>query len=323
MIPVLPQSKVEFIENRADDMHIYMLGFKELSGVTALLNEMLFKDKYNGISKEVLNNAANRGTAIHEAVQSYELGQPFSISDDLEEHESIAKKAVKSWVTFRSHEGIKYSALVTTHSEYLVSNEEDLATKIDLTMYDEGWTIGDIKTTSKLDMDFLSWQLSIEAYLFERQTGQKVKKLLAMWYDRKANRWQWYEVERKSDEEIENLINAWRDKKNGVEVFEFKEEEKELPAPIVQLGKLLAEKEQQINTLKTESEMFRTRLLEEMKKYGIMQIKTDDCTISYVAPSTKQTFNKDVALATYPDLAEVESIYKVSNVKESIKIILK
>ena len=323
MIPTLPISNVEFIENRTEDLHTYMLGLKELCGVTTLLNEMLFKDKYNGISKDVLDNAANRGTAIHEAVQAYELGQTFSISEDLAEHESIAKKAVKAWVVFRANEGNKYSALITTHSEYLVSNEEDLATKIDLVQYKDGWTIGDIKTTSKLDMDFLSWQLSVEAYLFERQTGQKVKKLLAMWYDRKANRWQWYEVERKSDEEIENLINAWRNKKKGIEVPEIVQAEKEVPEPLIELGRQLSDKIIQLETLKTESEMFRARLLAEMKKYGIMQIKTDSCTISYVAPSTKQTFNKDLALEKYPDLANIEGIYKTSNVKESIKIIVK
>lgn len=323
MIPTLPISKVEFIENRTDGLHTYMLGLKELCGVTTLLNEMLFKDKYNGISKDILDNAANRGTAIHEAVQAYELGLPFSIPEDLAEHESIAKKAVKAWVTFRSNEGKIYSTLITTHSEYLVSNEEDLATKIDLVQYDDGWAIGDIKTTSKLDKDYLSWQLSVEAYFFEIQTGQKVKRLFAMWYDRKSNRWQWFEVERKSNEEIENLINAWRDKKNGIETPIPIQAQKDLPEPLAELGRQLSEKIIQLETLKTESEMFRTRLLAEMKKYGIMQIKTDNCTISYVAPSTKQTFNKELALKKYPDLANIEGIYKTSDVKESIKITLK
>ena len=323
MIPSLPLPNVEFIENRKEDLHTYVLGLKELSGVTALLNEMLFKDKYSGISKGVLDNAADRGTAIHEAVQAYELGLPFSIPEDLAEHESIAKKAVKAWVTFRSNEGKKYSTLITTHSEYLVSNEEDLATKIDLVQYDDGWAIGDIKTTSKLDKDYLSWQLSVEAYFFELQTGQKVKRLFAMWYDRKSNRWQWFEVERKSNEEIENLINAWRNKKKGIEVPEIVQAEKEVPEPLIELGQQLSDKILQLEALKTESEMFRTRLLAEMKKYGIMQIKTDKCTISYVAPSTKQTFNKDLALEKYPDLAKLEGIYKVSNVKESINIRVK
>lgn len=324
MIPSLYQSPVRFIENRAEDLHTYLLDFKELVGVTTLLNETLFKDKYNGISKDVLTNAANRGTAIHEAIQAYELGQDFTLPDDLTAYQSDAKKAVKIWAAYRSDEGKKYSDLITACSEYLVSNEQDLATKIDLVLYNGKWWIGDIKTTSKLDKEYLSWQLSVEAYFFERQTGEKIAGLLAMWFDRKSGKWLWIEVERKSDEEIEKLIQMWRELRSGAVPFELAvKEEKELPAELVSLGKTLSEYEHKINALKAEQEEFRAKVLAEMKARGITQIKTDDCTISYVEATKKKTFNKDIALKKYPDLEKLVGIYKISDVKETIKITIK
>ena len=123
VIRELPQSKVRFIEDRANGRHEYWLGFETLCGVTTLLNETLFSKKYEGIDKDVLDNAANRGTAIHEAVQAYEMGEEYVISSDLKKHEADAKKAAKAWVAYRSGMGKIYSEYLTAYSEYLVSNE--------------------------------------------------------------------------------------------------------------------------------------------------------------------------------------------------------
>lgn len=307
----LPKSEVTFVEDRPHNIHKYYKGFTELFGVTTLLNEMLFADKYNGISPEVLANAANRGTAIHEAVQAYEMGVDFHLAEDLESYYDEAVKAAQAWVVYRKGTGKKFASYVTAYSEYLVSNEVDLATKIDLTLYDDGWALGDIKTTLKLDMDFLSWQLSIEAYLFERQTGQKVKMLFAMWYDRKNNKWVWKEVKRISDEKIEELIQAWRDKREGLTEVEQLPIEKgvEVPAPMVDLGKMIADHEREMKKLKAESDEFKARLVGMMKDSGVYSVKLNGCTITLVTPSEKKTLNEDKCLAVIPEIAN-EDVYK-------------
>ena len=306
----LPISKVNFVEDRNLGIHKYYLGFSELYGVTTLLSEMLFTDKYDGISRDVLMNAAKRGTAIHEAVQAYEMGVDFDITEDLESYYDEAVKAAQAWAAYRKGAGKKYSPYITAYSEYLVSNEQDLATKIDLTLFNEGWALGDIKTTIKLDMDYLSWQLSLEAYLFERQTGQKVKILFAMWYDRKNNKWVWKEVKRISDEKIEELIQAWRNKREGLTEVEQMPIEKgaEVPAPIMDLGKMIADHEREMKRLKAESDDFKARLVKMMVDSGVYSVKLNGCTLTLVSPSPKKTLNEEKCLAVMPQIAK-EDVY--------------
>jgi hypothetical protein len=65
----LNQSSVIFDQHA----HTYTLNGKTLSGVTSLLNRQLFKDKYTGISEELLAKAASRGSLIHETIELVEF----------------------------------------------------------------------------------------------------------------------------------------------------------------------------------------------------------------------------------------------------------
>lgn len=58
---------LEFIE----DEHIYLYNGMIVPSVTQILS-CKFKDEYNRISKKVLENAAAKGTALHEAIEMYE-----------------------------------------------------------------------------------------------------------------------------------------------------------------------------------------------------------------------------------------------------------
>ena len=58
-------------------------------------------------------------------------------------------------------------------NEYTVSDNEHFASNIDCVWEkDERISLGDIKTTANLDLEYLGWQLSIYAYLFELQNPQ-------------------------------------------------------------------------------------------------------------------------------------------------------
>lgn len=122
-----------------------------LSGVTSVLGRNMFKDKYSGIPKEVLAKAAEKGSYIHEQLQSLD---EFGEADEVEE--------VKNYIALKE----KYD-IVPLANEYLISDNTRYATMID--MVDELCNLYDFKTTSKLDDSYLSWQLSINAYLFELQ----------------------------------------------------------------------------------------------------------------------------------------------------------
>ena len=123
--------------------HTYTLDGKQLSGITSLLDRQLFKDKYSGIPEEVLRNAAERGTYIH---QCCELVDEGFVSDN---QESINYLRLKEKYNLRIEE-----------SEYLVSDNEHVASCIDkVYRYDDTtFYLGDIKTTYKLNKEYVMWQ---------------------------------------------------------------------------------------------------------------------------------------------------------------------
>lgn len=153
----LPESPVVF----EPEHHTYNLNGKMLSGVTAIV-KWLFPDTYAGIPDSVLMQAADYGTLIH---SKCELADSMGIVDDpvVEQYQRIIKDA----------------GLEVALSEYLVSDEKNIASSIDKVFRDD--SLGDIKTTSKIHEVNVTVQLSIYAYLYELQTGRKANKLYFIW----------------------------------------------------------------------------------------------------------------------------------------------
>ena len=166
---VLKQSPVCF--NEVD--HTYNLMGQSLSGVTSLLHRTLFADKYRGIDKSVLAKAAAYGHNIHEQI---ELVDTLGVES--------TTPAVQAYVAMRDALGLK-----------VLANED--------------FTLADVKTTSRLDMEYLSWQLSIYAHLFERQNPTlRVPRLLAIWLPKpQYGKPNIIEVPRKSDDAVKVLIS--------------------------------------------------------------------------------------------------------------------
>lgn len=186
--------KSEVVFNEIDHTYTY-LGTR-LTGVTSMLSRTIFRDKYKGIPKEVLAKAADYGHNIHEQI---EIVDSMGVTSDT--------PAVQDYLRIRQQNG-----LIPIANEYLISDEEYMASSIDVLYGVEESPmlvdLTDVKTTSKLDMEYLSWQLSIYAYLFERQNPHlKVRRLLAMWLPKpQYGRSALVEVLRKPKEAIEVLI---------------------------------------------------------------------------------------------------------------------
>lgn len=316
----LTQVPVQFLENRAEGLHKYLLGLVELTGVTTILKEVIFRDKYSGIDPAVLRNAADRGTAIHEAVQAYmtdDLG--WELSADLKDYEADALKAGFSW---QSDPGRAARRAVAV--EYLVSDCKAVATKIDVVEADGkgGYILGDIKTTSMLDMEYLSWQLSVEKWLFENQNpGAKVTALRAIWYNRSRNEWKEVDVYDRGAADVERLLAAWQ-------AGEFwgmpMPTDAEVPAPVMSLAEYYADMEARIKELTARRDEFRDRLLQLMQEHGIEKVKADGFTCSLVAASERRSIDTKRMQAEHPELSAMFSQYeKTVQVKQSIKITLK
>lgn len=143
------------------EQHSYHLNGQELSGVTPIVG-WLFPETYKGIPQSVLSMAADYGSMVH---SKCELADSMDIVDS---------DIVKQYRALIEAEGLEVMC-----SEYLVSDEHRVASAIDKVFADD--SLGDIKTTSKVHMLNVTVQLSIYAYLYERQTGRKVNNLYLIW----------------------------------------------------------------------------------------------------------------------------------------------
>ena len=88
-----------------------------------------------------------------------------------------------------------------------------------------------------------------------------------------------------------------------------------------QISSQLAEFERLAKEIKTKEDDLKKRILEEMESKGIIKIDTDDLTITYVAPTTREQFDAKSFRANNPDL--YDEYVKIGNVSASVRLKLK
>lgn len=156
-----------------DENHHYTVDGKQVLSTTQILQKM-FPQKYAGVSEEVLQRAADRGTRIHGMIEQYALHHEMNDRFDLE------------------IEGIGYPKLEDLHYISIESSEKKLAymdngeplyagTYDMLGTKDNRPELIDIKCTSVCDRTYLSWQLSMYAMALEQETGKKIETLACIW----------------------------------------------------------------------------------------------------------------------------------------------
>ena len=282
------------------ELHTYHLDGVELSGVTGMLHKTLFADKYAGISEETLKKAAAYGTSVHEGV---ELLETLGADDGSQE--------VRNYNTIKTSAGFNFEA-----SEYLVSDEQNIASCIDLVFTDKDGEIvlADIKTTyGGLDKEYLSWQLSIYAYLFERQNPNlKVKGLAGIWL--RKSEYKLEPITRRPDEDVEKLIREFAE---GSECTVSKSAG--VPAPILSLADSIADMERTIKSWTAKRDELKDKILQLMKDNNCDKVELDGrVLITRVAPTTREAFDSKAFKEAQPEL--YKQYVKTSEVKESLKI---
>lgn len=279
-------------------LHTYTLDGKQLSGITTLLDRQLFPDKYSGVSEVVLDRAKMRGSIVHQQIELHdELGTEAD-TPLLIDYEKI-----------KEQNGLKVSA-----NEYLVSDLDHVASSIDIVF--EGNILCDIKTTSQLYKDYVSWQLSIYAYLFELQNpGEKVERLVALWIP-KDKKMKLVEIERKPSEWCAELIACdKRGEQYQVPTIAESETALTIPTSVVQT---VIDIEQELKRLQTLKKELQSGLLAEMKKANVKSFKCDGLSLTYKAPTTRASIDAKMLEDKYPEI--YRECLKESEVKESIMI---
>lgn len=185
---------IEFIE----DEHIYLVGGVIVPSVTSILSNTIFKGKYDGVPKYILNNKAQFGTNVHRAIETGD-------SSDLTQIEMIS---YQQWLKLKEHYEI-----APKKQEILVHYEDMYCGTLDMIATVDGeLVINDIKTTAQLDEDYLSWQLSFYKYAYENMGGQELVKGYVTWLPKKELG-QFIEIPFKTKEEVLELVKEYENKK--------------------------------------------------------------------------------------------------------------
>ena len=268
------------------DTHQYFNNHKELISATTLMRKHHLAPDYTGVSVEVLNAKAKRGSYIHKEIEmfikNYDLGFTNELRLFIERVKELNRQVL--------------------YSEKIVGDDL-VAGTIDLVFANK--IIADIKTTYQLHVQSVRWQLSIYTYLYDREHYGEYKG--EVWWFKNDNL-KVVEVELLPIEKVERLFECER---NGELYVENEDTSK-----IERLLDLL--KEQEI--LDLEIKALKNEINESVKKNG--NITSEHITISYIAPSVSIGFDLDTFKKEQPELFAKYNNKKTEK-KESFRYLVK
>lgn len=281
------------------DSHTYFLGDRQLQGVTGILNRNLFADKYSDVPDSILQKAAKRGSEIHEACQMADMFGVINLPE-AQDYTDLCKE---------------YN-IKPIENEYLVSDEENYATMID--MVDSHYNLYDIKTTSVLDEEYLSWQLSINAYLFELQNPDlNAGYLFGIWL--RNGKAVLKQVRKQPKEAILHLLFC---DSNGIPFTQDKPASvEETLQKLSDLEQLIIVQKAEIEAIEKQQENLKQFLMQQMAENGVKKWETDNIIVTYIAPSFRCSIDSKKLKEEMPEI--FNKYQKESEVKSSIKIKIK
>ena len=144
-----------------DDTHTYIVDGVIVPSITQML-KVKFGGKYNGVSKATLENAANKGTEVHEAIERY-----------CRNGEESDLKEVRNFKFLQKRYGFSLSKNEVPVILFK-DNEPIAAGRLDLVLYKDVYGLGDIKRTATLDKNYLAYQLNLYRIAYMQCYGGKI-----------------------------------------------------------------------------------------------------------------------------------------------------
>lgn len=186
--------EVEYI----DEGHIYLVGGVITPSVSEIIR-FIYPDKYSNIPKKILEEKAEFGTHVHNAIECYENQDYFELTP-------------REQLCFEQYLKVKEKHKIEVlEQEIIIHFEDRFAGRLDMTAVVEGYeSLVDVKTTAKLDYESLAWQLGMYALGCEWLYGIKFEKYFCLWLP-KGDLGQLVEIQPKSKEEILEVLKAYED----------------------------------------------------------------------------------------------------------------
>lgn len=272
-----------------------------LISTTQLLKIAGISPSYEMVDSEVLQKAADKGSLIHSEIEDYIKNGEIGFTKELGE-----------FIDY-----LKANSLYPVASEKVV-HDDLVAGTIDLILQDINgdYILADIKTTSTIHTDSVSWQCSIYKKLLEHCVGYKISNLQVFHFDKEGNL-NVKDLPMKDDSVIQELYDWY---------LSNKEKPFELSTigqltELYQVEKLIAYyKNLADEATKKETEM-RDSLVAVMKDKGLTKFENDKISITYIPPTTAKTLDTALLKAEQPDL--YTKYLKDTEKKEQVRIKLK
>lgn len=274
---------------------------RELSGITSRLGKSIFfHGKFDKIPKHILENKRIHGSNVHKQIELYDKGEPY-----------IPIKEVLSYGKLKKKHGI-----VSAANEVLVTDGHTYATAID--MVDIDINLYDHKTSYTLDKEYLSWQLSIGAFLYGITYDDEPKELFAIHYDKNGD-CELISIDRKTDEEVCNMLYTdkymWKP-----EMPSIAEE-----TSLVKIDESVAERitylEDTITAMNSELENLVNGIGTKMHEHGIDKVEFGRIAITVSKPYERESLDTTALKKEHPEIAK--KFMKSTQVKSSVKLKVK
>lgn len=269
----------------------------KLISVTQLMKKHGLAPSYDFVDAETLELASKRGTLIHKEIETYNKTLEVGFTEEVAE--------------YVAH--VEYNGIHCLGSEVIVYNDI-VAGTVDLLLEHDGTLIiADIKTTSTVHKDAVSWQLSIYNHLL----GCEYKQAQVYHFD-KDGKLKVVDIPFKPQSEVERLLDCERKgeiyKQDAIITTDQLNAIADAESIIVQAEEMKRQAEERLQEI-------RTALMEAMKATGVSSYSDDNVTISYIAPSTTTTLDSKAIKNELPEVYQKYS--RTTERKEQIRIKLK
>lgn len=289
------------------EQHLYTLNDKPLISVTQLMQKLGLAPDYSRVNPDLLKKTAQYGTIVHEEIEHYIKYREIGITIELQEFiKYISKNKVE-----------------VLESEYMVHNDI-VAGTIDLILSKNNKPIiADIKTTTQVHYDAVSWQLSIYLYLMlemRANHGKWVKydeftgQCLHFTRDKEL---EVIEIPLKPETTVKELIDSVR-ANSDYQIKPFSDyqlsEIEEAQTKLIQLEELRKALNEEMDGIKEE-------LRCQMEKIGIKEWENDAMKITLVKESVRTSLDTKAIKEEHPRI--YKKYLKETKVKSSVKITLR
>ena len=148
--------------------HLYICDGIVIPSITQIL-QTKFGNKYIGVSKEVLQQAADRGTMIHKAIEDFEKGETVEEIQEIKDYKFLKKhynfQVINSEVPIILELNSIPVACGRLDQVLMINNQIGLS---------------DIKTTATLDKEYLAYQLNLYRIGYRQTYGVEPEFLKAI-----------------------------------------------------------------------------------------------------------------------------------------------